>query len=478
MILAKQRMAARRPMARTAFVGGCGLAAFLVGAVLAKGGTVAVVLSLGIISVVAISFRPMIGMYACYFLLLLVPYTDQRLDIPIFHSPLQTVALITVAGSMLRHIASHRSLPKSRLYLPLAIVMAIYIMFAAVQHGDAPATRAYDFLAGMWPLVLILLLVDTPRRARNVLLGMLSATVVLTVLWLPGLVALSTTGYSQLGSDVRGAAGPGATAGTLAVSLIGVVGSLSVQTLVALALVAPVFLGIGLATRRWRVPSLLGFMVLGVTILTATFASAVATLMVGTITTVGLFLLPMGRGRSAKATGALIALPVLILLAAIGLSLKPGQAALERLANPRNDISGNVRITSLEQGWHAFLEEPLIGQGAYDTYHVTPEGWALGGHNTFGVMAYEYGLLMVLPFLWMLWAMGRELICLLRGAIMPVERGLGVGFLASLIAAIVTGFITPTFAQVFEDTILWTLIGLAIVWNNWKAADPEAILVS
>jgi hypothetical protein len=443
-----------------------------VGGFVATGGILATILVLGIVSVVTISFRPMIGMYACYFLLLIVPYTDQRLDIPVFHSPLQTVALITVAGALLRHVASRRSLPKSRLYLPLALVVAVYIMFAAVKHGDVPSIRAYDFLAGMWPLVLILLLVDAPRRARNVLLGMLSATVALTVLWLPGLIALSSEGLKA-----RYVVGPSATAATPAVSLLGTFGSLSVQTLVALALVAPVLLGIGLSTPRWRVPSLLGFVVLGVTVFAATYASAVAALIVGTITTLGLFLLPMGRGRLAKATGALIALPVIILLAAIGLSLKPGQEALSRLANPRNDISGNVRITSLEQGWHAFLEEPLIGQGAYDTYHVTPEGWVLGGHNTFGVMAYEYGLLMLLPFLWLLWAMGRELICLLRGAITPVERGLGVGFLASLIAAIVTGFITPTFAQVFEDTILWTLIGLAIVWNNWKASDPEAILV-
>lgn len=473
MIQAQQWSAARRLTARAASIGGVALAALLVGRVTAIGGILPAMLVLGIVSVVTISFRPMIGMYACYVLLLFVPYTDARLDIPVFHSPLQMIALITVAGALLRHGASHRSLPRSRLYLPLGLVIAVYIMAAAVQHGDAPAVRAYDFLAGMWPLVLILLLVDTPRRARNVLLGMLSATVILTVLWLPGLIALSTAGL-----NARYAVSPGATADTSAVSLLGAVGSLSLQTLVALALATPVLLGIGLSTPRWRVPSLLGFIVLGVTISAATYASAVAALIVGTITTVGLFLLPIGEGRPARIRGALIALPVIILLAAIGLSLKPGRDVLDRLTNPTNDVSGNLRINSLEQGWHAFLEEPLIGQGAYNAYRVTPEGWALAGHNTFGVMAYEYGLLMLVPFLWMLWAMGRELICLLRGATTPVERGLGVGFLASLIAAIVTGFLTPTFAQVFQDTILWTLIGLAIVWNNWKAADPDARLIT
>jgi O-antigen ligase len=473
LIQAQQWSAARRLTVRAASAGGVALATLLVGLVIGSGGIQARILVLGIVPVVTILFRPIIGLYACYFLLLIVPYTDQRLDIPVFHSPLQMVAMVAVAGALLQHVASRRSLPKSRLYLPLALVIALYIMFAAVQHGDVPAVRAYDFLAGTWPLVLILLLVDTPRRARNVLFGMLSATVILTVLWLPGLISLSTAGL-----DARYVVEPGATAGTPAVSLLGAVGSLSVQTLVALALVAPVLLGIGLSTPRWRVPSLLGFIVLGVTIFAATYASAVATLIVGTITTVGLFLLPMGRARPARVRGALIVIPVIILLAAIGLSLKPGQDALYRLTNPRNDISGSSRITSLEEGWHAFLEEPLIGQGAYNTYYVTAGGWVLGGHNTFGVMAYEYGLLLLLPFLWMLWAMGRELTCLLREAVTPVERGLGVGFLASLVAAIVTGFLTPTFAQVFQDTILWTLVGLAIVWNNWKAADAEATLVA
>ena len=472
MIQAQHRSAALRLTARTASIGGAALAALLAGRATVTGGLLATILVLGA-SVATISFRPMIGVYACYFLLLIVPYTEQWLDIPVFHSPLRTVAVIAVAGALLWHGASRRSLPTSRLYLPLALVIAIFVMFAAAQHGDVPGVRAYNFLASMWPLVLILLLVDTPRRARNVLLGMLSTTVILAVLWLPGLIALATAG-----NEIRSAGGGGAVANTPAVSLLGSVGSLSLQTLVALALVMPVLLGIGLSTPRWRVPSLLGFVVLGIAIFAATYASAVATLIVGTGTTVGLFLLPIGKGRPARIRSALIALPVIILLAAIGLSLKPGQETLNRLTNPRNDVSGSIRITSLEQGWHAFLEEPLIGQGAYNTYHVTSEGWVLGGHNTFGVMAYEYGLLMLLPFLWMLGAMGGELICLLRWAITPVERGLGVGFLASLITAIVTGFLTPTFAQVFQDTILWTLIGLAIVWNNWKAADPEAILVS
>ena len=45
-------------------------------------------------------------------------------------------------------------------------------MSTLVGHGDSPATRLYDFAAGLWPLVLILLLVETPRQARNVLVGM------------------------------------------------------------------------------------------------------------------------------------------------------------------------------------------------------------------------------------------------------------------------------------------------------------------
>jgi O-antigen ligase len=469
-IRAELTSAGGHPLWRTLAFGGVGLAALYMGWAIAARGTQAT-LVFGIVAVVALSLRPMIGMYACYVLLLIVPYTDQQFEVPVLQSPLQTIAAISVIGALLRYASSRRPMPQSHVYLPLGLVIGIYILFVAIQHGDVPGVRAYDLLAGLWPLPLILMLVDTPRRARNVLLCILSVAVLLTVIWLPGLIAVSTEGdYVRSIVNTGSFDDPGT-------SLLGTVGSLSVQTLVALALVAPVLLGIGLSTHRWRVTSFLSFVILGTVIFAATYASAVATLVVGTLATAGLYLLRQGNLRVPRLRGALLAVAIVGIVAGIGLTLKPGQESLRRLTDPVADVSGRGRITSLEQGWHAFLEEPLIGHGAYNAYHITPEGWILGGHNTFGVMAYEYGLVGILPFLWLLWTMAKELLRLFRGAKIPVERGIAAGFVGSFIAAIVTGFLTPTFAQVFQDTILWTFVGLAIVWNNWRSADTEASLV-
>lgn len=433
-----------------------------------------------IVGMVVLTFRPLAGFYVCYALLLIVPITDQRVDFPVFHSPLQAIAFLTIGGALIRFPNSERPFPRSRLYLPLVIVIALYIMFTLVGHGDSPSTRFFAFVTGLWPLILILLLVETPRQARNAFIGMCAVSVALTLLWLPGLLALSQSKSGQLGEQIRSgktlvgfADNPGA------VSLLGIVGHIGVQTLVALAMVATVLLGVGIATRKWRLAAFFGFVTIGLTVFTATIASAVATLAVGCVSLVIFYAVPAAAGRLRDKSRSVINIfMIMIAVAAIGLSTPPGKHALDRLTNPKNDVSGEVRLNSLSNGWHAFLEQPWIGQGVAITYRASPEGWPLAGHNTFGVMAYEYGLVMLVPFAWMLVTIGGELWRLLRHSTTDSEAGIAAGFLACFTAAVVTGFLTPTFGQVFQDSILWTLVGLAIVWNTWRRADPGAPLMA
>lgn len=475
--MARTGLDLRERIAWVVIAGGFLLFLVFTGKILSTGSDTAVMLVIGIVGIVVISFRPMAGMYVCYALLLIVPVTDMRMNVPLFRSPLQAIAFITIAAALLRFPGADRRLPRSKIYLPLAVVVALFAMFVLVQHGDTPGKRFYDFLAGMWPLPLILLLVDTARKARNVLLGLCAAGVGLTILWLPGLLALSASRSGQLGEQIRtGRALIGFENNPGAVSLLGVFGSLSVQTLVALALIAPVLLGIIFSTRGWRIIALFGFITISLTVFTATIASAVVTLAVGSLSMMVFYAVPNARPDPGKVRAIINGILLIFLAAVIGLSLPPGQRAVERIFNPRNDVSGEIRLVSLEQGWYAFLERPLIGHGPADYDRFTPGGYVLKGHNTFGVMAYEYGLVLLIPFLWLLVAIGRELWRLLRSATSSPQAGVAAGFLAAFAAACVTGFATPTFAQVFQDTVLWTFVGLAIVWNNWKRQDPEAEL--
>ena len=32
--------------------------------------------------------------------------------------------------------------------------------------------------------------------------------------------------------------------------------------------------------------------------------------------------------------------------------------------------------------------------------------------------------------------------------------------------------------RLLSFTILWTIVGLAIVWNSWRREDPEAVLMA
>ena len=450
------------------------------GRMLGSGTSAGFMLAVFITGIVVVAFRPLAGFYLCYALLIIVPVTDQAIDFPIFHSPLQAIAFMTIGAALLRFPNSGRRVPRSSIYLPLAVVSSLYVIFTLTSHGDAPAIRLYDFVAGLWPLILIVLLVETPRQARNVLLSMCATCVGLTVLWLPGLLALSQSKSGQLGAQIRaGRKIAGFEANPGAISLLGVFGALGVQTLVSLALVAIVLLGLVVGTRKWFWPSLFGFIAIALTVFTATIASAVATLSVGVVAVIVFFAIPSANESLIHKAHSVVRLVlVAVLVTAVGLSTPPGQRALERLTNPRNDVSGEVRLNSLETGWHAFLESPWIGLGSVDFYRLSPGGYPLAGHNTFGVMAYEFGLLMLIPFAWMLFTIGRAFWRLLQTATTQSEAGLAAAFLACFAAAVVTGFITPTFGQVFQDTILWTLVGLTIVWTEWRREDPDAVLMA
>lgn len=465
----------RKDRAGQALFLGALLLAPVTGMVLARGGPFSVLLAFGLVTGLIIANRPAAGLYACYPLLLLVPYNSLRLDVPIFQSPLQLVAGTTLGIAIARQLVEGRPFPKSRLYLPLSICLMVLGTYAIAGHGQVASERFSRFATDLWPLVLIPMLVRTPRQARNVLLALVGSAVALALLWLPGLLALARSPNPSIVRDI--AAGAVAEP-SIDLALLGTTGSLSYLTLVAMALVAPVLLSVAMADRRWRVPSAAGFGVLALGILASTYAAAVAALAVGTLVTVTLLLVSPIRAERRRTRRILALLPLVGPVALLGLALPPAQAAIQRLLHPAADLSASERLFALTQGVGAFLTRPLTGYGAFDVAVVTPEGWLLGGHSSFIVMAYEFGLFLLIPFAWALVRLGREYASLLRRAQAPVEKGLTVGLAASFASALVTAFVTPVFGDVVQDAVIWTFAGLAIVWISWKQRNPQAALVA
>jgi O-antigen ligase len=146
--------------------------------------------------------------------------------------------------------------------------------------------------------------------------------------------------------------------------------------------------------------------------------------------------------------------------------------------NPYEDPSASYRIAGFKRGVEAFRANPLIGFGAYYGEGSGAERYRAIGHNTFITAAYEYGLLFLLPFLWLLFRVGKEYIRLVRRVTRPLEKGIAIGMLASFLAAFITGFITPVFMESGQDAIIWVFIGLMTVWNYWLDRDPDAELIS
>jgi hypothetical protein len=448
------------------------VASVVIGRFLARGGALPVVAALGLAAAIVIAYRPRIGLYACYPLLLLVPYDSLRLDFPIFHSPLQIVAMLTLGIAVVRALLNRGPLPRSRVFPAIGICILVLAVYAMAGHGPAAGERLQRFLQDLWPLVLIPLLVRSPRQARNVLLALCGSMLGLTLLWLPGLLTLARLGDLSV---IRTAAGGLIQEPALTISLLGSAGSLSYLTLVAMALVAPVLLALGMAGPRW-VLWLGCYAMLALTVLIATYASAVVALAAGSLVAVAILTVsPAHIGR--RSHGLLTLLPFVVPLLLFASALPVAQETITRLLHPTLDPGGSVHVLALTQGLGAFLSRPLTGFGAVDVTVVSPTGWLLAGHNSFVVMAYEFGLVLLLPFVWLLVRVGRDYVGLLRRANPGVEQAIGAGLIASFTAAIVTGFITPVFGDVMQDSVIWTFAGLAIVWNSWKRTDQRASLV-
>lgn len=447
------------------------LAAVAAGRFIVSGGALPLLATIALIVALIVALNPLIGLYACYPLLFLVPYESFRLDIPVFHSPLQIVAALTLGVAIARGILEPGVAPKNHLYAPILLVILVLAGSAAAGHGLVAGGRLARFVVDLWPLALIPLLVRTPRQARNVLLSLIGSVLGLALLWLPGLLG---TASGRTPTGVRQAAAGHIAEPTLGVTLIGSIGALSYLTLVAMALVAPVLLGMGMAARRHRAAWIGAYCFVALTILTSTYAAAVVTLAVGTLIVVIALAISPVRSGHRRSRGILRTLPFALPLALFVLAVPPVQLVIGRVLHPSLDPSGSERLFAFTQGLHAFLAKPLTGYGAFDTFVVAPSGWALAGHNSFVVMAYEFGLLLLVPFIWLLARLGSEYVRLLRGAATPAEWGLAVGFLGSFVAAIVTGFIDPVFGDVVQDAVIWTFAALAVVWNSWKRKQESA----
>lgn len=439
---------------------------------LSRGSSLPILIAIALFALIIIFPEPIRGLYLAYPIMFLIPYGTLWFDFPLFNSPLDVVVILTFTFGALRFARHKKSLPKSGgIYILLLICIAILSAYALVGHGEVAGFRLFRFVQGLWPFVLVVLLVESPRQARNVLISLLVTFVLLSVMWLPGLITAGKVG----GNLIRSAhEAQRLDEGVAKISLSYASTNLSYLTLLAIAFVAIMSLGWTLTVKMNRLLLSAGSLLLCAVVLWASYASAVVALIAGVV----LILLIMMLSRTIGITSAIPWLLLIVAAIAIFILVLPqGRTTFERIVNPSEDPSGSSRMWAFTQGVKAFRANPLTGYGAYNRPTTVSRGLVLAGHNTFIVMAYEFGLLFMLPYVALFFMIARGFYKLISRTGKRGDKGLAVGMAASIGAAVVTGFITLVFLEPAQDAILWLFVGLMTVWNNWLDNNPEARLV-
>jgi hypothetical protein len=468
-----------------ALTGGALLVAFWVGREVASENMLPFLAAIGLLAMGLLVRSPILGLYIAYPLMFLVPFGSLWFDFPVFNSPLDIVITSTVGLAAARLLTRYRRLPTSQLYAPMVACAGVLGLYTAIGYGEVTSFRLYRFVQGLWPFILVVLLVDTPTRMRKVLIAALGSLVILSILWLPGLVAggryAAITGAGA--GYIRSLASPEemSSIGLTEVALASF-GSLGYLTLVAIALAAPVLGSVAfLTTGDWqRRLGWLGFVLCAGAILLSTYGAAVAALLVGTVV---MFLLGLRYAAAAddqtrRGHRTLRLAAAIALLVGLAFLAPQGLATLNRLANPFEDASASARISALRQGIGAFLSRPLVGYGAFNRPVMTDTGYWLSGHNSYVVAAYEFGLVYIVPLFLLLLRIGQGCQRLIIRTTRSVERALAIGMTASFVTALITGFLTPVLGEPGQDAVFWFFVGVMTVWNDWLDKDADACLMA
>ncbi|MEM4406496.1 MAG: O-antigen ligase family protein [Candidatus Methanomethylicaceae archaeon] len=457
---------------KASFLAGTLLFLAWMGRSLARGSSLPVLIAIALISLLIIAPDPVRGLCVAYPVMFLIPYGILWFNFPLFNSPLDIVVMLTAGLGILRFVRHKRSLPKSGGIFPLLLVcIFILVGYALVGHGEVAGLRLFRFVQGLWPFVLVLLLIETPKQAMKVLSVLLATFVLLSITWLPGLITAGKIG----GNIIRSAneaqeLGKGVTK----ISLAYVSGNLSYLTLLAIAFVAVMALGWVIASKKARFLTLVGTLLLCAVVIWSSYASALVALISG----VFILLLILMFSRTIKTFSVVSWLLFIVAaIALIVLILPQGMTTMERIVKPSEDPSARSRMWAFSQGAQAFRANPLTGYGAYDRPKAVGGGYVLAGHNTFIALAYEFGLLFMLPYAMLFLMIARGFCQLIKRIKDKEDKVLAMSLAAVFGAAIITGFLTNVFLEPAQDAIIWLFVGLMTVWNGWLDRDHEARLV-
>lgn len=451
------------------------ISALRLGSYIAHGDyTIPLLITLGVFALGLLSREPIIGFYLSLVILIIVPYSTLRIPFPLLHSPLSIMVVLTLAFAIMHQVLTRKPLTPSNLYGPMFVWCSLLLVFAIIGHGPAASTRAAWSLGGLWPFFLVLLLVDTPRKARNVLLAFIIPLLIVALAWLPTLLSgggLSrATGIDYSAGTVRSLLTANAPRGGAAI-LLTYVGGASWQAFSIMAMAWCVLFSIAVFGKK-RIRWLAGFaaVLLLFPILLSTFGNAMLIVALGAA-----FVLLFGARRLTINRIGLV-LVLLGLLGGLLFFTAGGQNAWQRVVSGK-DPSIQGRKIAWKEGAEAFLSNPIIGWGAYNEEHKTQAGNWLLGHSGFLVSAYEFGLVYIAAIGLLFFTIAVDLFRLAKKRLSSTDRAIVIGIQALFATYIVQFFLSGSLGIISIDIVFWLFMGLACVWLNWLQSGDEARLV-
>lgn len=434
------------------------LCALWAGQEIASGSRLPFLVAFGVLAGAVLVKNPIWGFYLTYPLFFLVPYEALRFDFPFFDSPVEAIALLTLGIALARFVVQRRPLPTGLPYRPLAACAGVLAVFTVIGHGPDTGWYLYRFVQGLWPLYLAILLVETPRQARNVLIALFVSVVSFVFRYLPTLLSIS--------SNAPQAEAPFVLARTMT-------GSWQIYQAIALVLI-PLF-SLAMFGRQPRLRYLYGAAVVAgaFTVVGGTYLGAMLTFAMG-ITIV----LLLGT-RLGWAQWRISAIVLVVAVVAVTCLSPPGRFLLNRLLNPWDDPNVSLRLRFIYiEGVQAFLESPLVGWGGYLRTYVTPGGHWLDGHSSFIPAAYQFGLVFIVPLFLVFRQVGQNYRWLLAQPLSHTERVLLVGTLAAFVTYLTFGIFAMTLFEASQDSVIWLFTGLTVVWRNWLSQGSQSRIVA
>lgn len=415
--------------------------------------------------------KPEVALYLALPALLFIPY-EYRFPIPVIGSVFGLLLLYSMLGWLLFVRRRRHRIPPTYFSIALWLYVVVLIIYGSIGYGDPEAAefRSKFYILGLWSLLIPLFIINTPEKARWLII-MAYGTLVIVALAI--VVTVLVHGPSLQYKDTR-------------VSEVRHLaqdyyagGFVNYLVLIAISITFPVHLSLLLDQTIWGLRKLLfglTSIIIAFCIFISSYASPVVCLLVGVLF---LFILKIRRPHQLLRPMPVIMILIASLIVIVAFYLFPAMGSIfERLLNPEQDLSAEHRLASMIGGIYAFLESPLIGHGAYNTLVYTPEGNMLGGHNSYIVAASEYGLVFLLPLLFIIFTIITRFYKLMkRTAGRPIESSLVQGMFAGVLAALITGFITPVFGNLLQDSYFWLSVSLMSIWNYWLGKDPNARLI-